>query len=432
MKNRYKEMMLVGLFTAFMGQVNFYPFGTDFRITVGVVVFTFLLLYFYSLPIIATSIVTGISVLLVRVGIDFFAYAINVDAAFLKHIPGMMYYISYGIIIEGASFRRLFEKPIYFIAALTTADIASNIFELIIRNQIKSNLFDEIFSMIMLAAVIRSCLVLALFWIIKYYSLFITKEEHQKRYKELLLLTAKLKSEVFFLKKSMQDIERAMAKSYSIYNFIKESSSMGREEHDSITADSLDLSIEIHEIKKDYNRIVISMERLMPASDVYKTMKMSEIFETIGEIFTRYLEVINKDIRIGFEIEKDFKTSEYFIIMSILNNMIQNSVEACFRSDSYVKAKCFFQKSMVVFSVEDNGKGIKEKEKDLVFEPGYTTKFNPETGQVSTGLGLTHIKMLAEHFGGRIILNNDNSGITEFRLELPVDVVICEEDDDDV
>jgi two-component system sensor histidine kinase YcbA len=273
LNNRYKEMLLVGLFTAFMGQVNFYPFGTDFRITVGVIVFTFLLLYFYSLPIIATAVVTGVSVLLIRVGIDVFTYAAIAEDAFLRHLPGMMYYISYGIIIEGMSFRKLFEKPVYFIAALTTADIASNFFELIIRNQISSKLFNDIFSTIMLAAVLRSCLVLALFWIIKYYSLFITKEEHQKRYKELLLLTAKLKSEVFFLKKSMQDIEGAMAKSYSIYNLIKENNSMDRKEHDAITADCLDLSIEIHEIKKDYNRIVMSMERLMPTKDLYKSMK---------------------------------------------------------------------------------------------------------------------------------------------------------------
>lgn len=429
MKNRYKEILLVGLFTALMGQVNFYPFGTDFRITVGVIVFTFLLLYFFSLPIIATAVVTGISVLLVRVGIDIFAYAANVDATFSRHLPGMMYYISYGIILEGANFRRLFEKPIYFIAALTTADIASNFFELIIRNQISSSLFNEIFSMIMLAAVIRSCIVLALFWIIKYYSLFITKEEHQKRYKELLLLTARLKSEVFFLKKSMQDIERAMAKSYSIYNLINENGSMEAKERENITEDCLNLSIEIHEIKKDYNRIVLSMERLMPTSDIHKTMKLSEIFETIGDIFTGYLEVINKDIRIIFQIERDFKTSEYFIIMSILNNMIQNSVEACYRTDSYVKTRCYFSGETVVFSVEDNGKGINPEDKDMIFEPGFTTKFNPETGQVSTGLGLTHIKMLAEHLGGKVMLNTDNPHITEFMLKLPADIIICEEDD---
>lgn len=430
MKHKYKEMMIVGLFTALMGQVHFYPFGTDFRITVGVVVFTFLLLYFHSLPIVATSIVTGILVLMVRIGIDVFANSISIDAASYKHLPGMMYYISYGIIIEGENFRRLFERPIYFIIALTTADIVSNFFELLIRNQFNAKPFDAIFSMIMLAAVIRSCLVLALFWIIKYYSLFITKEEHQKRYKELLMLTAKLKSEVFFLKKSMQDIEGAMAKSYSIYNTIKENSPTGKEELERITADSLSLSIDIHEIKKDYNRIVLSMERLMPAGDAGQAMKMSEIFEIMGDIFTRYLEVINKEIKLSYELGKDFKTSEYFIIMSTLNNMIQNSVEACYKSDSYVKIGCFLQEDMVIFTVTDNGKGIKEKESELIFEPGFTTKFNPETGQVSTGLGLTHIKILSEHLNGRVILNNEIEGITEFRLELPKRVVIYKGDGD--
>lgn len=430
MKNRLKEMLLVGLFTAFTGQVNFYPFGTDFRITIGVIIFTFLLLYFHSIPVVTTSFITGISVLIVRVGIDVFANAVDFDSAILKHIPALMYYISYGIIIDRTSFRKLFGKPIYFIVTLTAADIASNFVELLLRNQISSKVFDEIFSTIMLAAVIRSSLVLALFWIIKYYSLLITKEEHQKRYKELLLLTAKLKSEVFFLKKSMQDIEGAMAKSYSIYNALKECGPMTKAVPENLMADSLNLSIDIHEIKKDYNRIVMSMEKLMPADDGYKTMWIKEIFETIGDIFTRYLDVINKDIELSFELARDFRTSEYFIIMSILNNLIQNSVEACYASDSYVKVRCFQEEDIIVFSIQDNGKGIKEKEEELVFEPGFTTKFNPETGQVSTGLGLTHIKLLTEHLRGKVYLNKAAEGMTEFRLELPMDILVCEEDDD--
>lgn len=430
MKSRFKKMLMVGLFTATMGQVNFYPFGTDFRITVGVVMFTFLLLYFHSVPIVATSIVTGISVLSIRVGIDMFAHFASFDAAIYKHIPALMYYISYGVIIEGAGFRKLFEKPIYFIIALTTADIMSNFLELIIRNQSNTKSFEEIFSMIMLAAVLRSSLVLALFWIIKYYSLFITKEEHQKRYKELLLLTAKLKSEVFFLKKSMQDIEGAMVKSYSIYNTLKESGPLDKEEQKDMIADCLNLSIDIHEIKKDYNRIVISMEKLMPASDVHKTMKISEILETIEDIFKRYIEEINKDIKLYFKLEKDFRTNEYFIIMSILNNLIQNSIEACYRNDSYIQIGCYTQNNIVVFNIEDNGKGINEKERELIFEPGFTTKFNPETGQVSTGLGLTHIKILTEHLKGRVSLEDDIEGITNFKLELPGEIVICEEEED--
>lgn len=427
LKYRLYEMLMVGLLTAFMGQINFYPFGTDFRITVGVVIFTFLLLYFPSISIVPTSIVTGISVLAVRVGLDIFIGTVSFNDAFFKHMPALMYYISYGVIIEGASFRKLFEKPIHFISTLATADIMSNFLELLIRNQINSQVFNNVFQTIMLAAVIRSCLVLALFWIIKYYSLLITKEEHQRRYKELLLLTAKLKSEVFFLKKSMQDIEGAMAKSYSIYNTLKENAPKDEKELNAIKADCLNLSIDIHEIKKDYNRIVTSMEKLMPADDNYKTMKMSEIFGTIDDIFTRYLEVVNRDIKLSFEIERDFRTSEYFIIMSILNNMIQNSIEACYKNDSYVNVRCYTDENMAVFTVEDNGKGIKEKEKELIFEPGFTTKYNPETGQVSTGLGLTHIKLLSEHLNGKISLKNDIEGITKFKIEFPKKIIICEE-----
>ena len=389
-----------------------------------------MLLYFHTVPIVATSVITGISVLFFRVGIDVFFNAVSFDLAWYKHIPALVYYIAYGIVIDSAGFRKLFEKPLFFIVTLTTADIMSNFLELIIRNQSSIRSFDEIFSTIMLAAVIRSSLVLSLFWIIKYYSLFITKEEHQKRYKELLVLTAKLKSEVFFLKKSMQDIEGAMVKSYSIYNTIKENASLDEQELKSLMSDSLNLSIDIHDIKKDYNRIVISMEKLMPAGDLYKTMKMSEIFETINDIFTRYIEVINKDIKLGFKIEMDFRTAEYFMIMSILNNIIQNSIEACYRSDSYIQASCYRCENMVVFKIADNGKGIQENERELIFEPGFTTKFNPETGQISTGLGLTHIKMLLEHLQGNVSLDNNSEGITVFKVEMPESIISFEEDED--
>lgn len=427
MKRNIKEVFIVSLFTAFMGQVHFYPFGTDFRITIGVVIFTFLILYFQSLSIIPTSIITGLCVLLMRTSIDVFAGVFSLEAAFARHIPALMYYITYGIIIEGIDFRRFVEKPINFVIILSVADIFSNFFELIIRNQLNTKYFETIFSTIILTAVLRSCFVLMLFWVIKYHNLLITKEEHQKRYKDLLLLTAKLKSEIFFLRKSMQDIENAMVKSYSIYNMIKDSD-MQDGAPEKVASDCLTLSIDIHEIKKDYNRIVMSMEKLLPANEEYRTMKLSEIFETINDVFTRYLDVINKDIRLVFELEKDFKTDNYFIVISILNNLIQNSIEASLETDSYVRVKCTMLGENIVFSVTDNGKGIKDKDRELIFEPGYTTKFNPETGKVSTGLGLAHIAMLTKHLKGRIWLNTEAVGATEFVAEFPTEALMIKED----
>lgn len=431
LKKNVKKILIVGFFTALMGQVHFYPFGTDFRITIGVIVFTFLILYFQSLSIIPASIITGLCVLLIRIPLDILTNALSFTAAFTRHIPALMYYITYGVIIEVINFRKFITKPIYFVIILSTADIFSNFFELIIRDQLNTKHFEAIFSTIMLTAMLRSFIVLLLFWVIKYYSLLITKEEHQKRYKDLLLLTAKIKSDIFFLRKSMQDIENAMVKSYSIYNMVKESGDTQREVLKQVAADCLTLSIDIHEIKKDYNRVVMSIEKLLPTNEEYGPMRLSEIFETINDIFTRYLGVINKEIKLSFELEKDFKTDAYFIIISILNNLIQNSIEASLDIDSYIKVNCRLTEKSVYFSVSDNGKGIKGNDRELIFEPGYTTKFNPETGEVSTGLGLTHIKILTEHLNGRICLKSEVDGITEFIIEFPTETIMIKEGYDD-
>lgn len=428
-KKTLNEMLLVGLFTALMGQVHFYPFGTDFRITIGVVIFSFLILYFHSIPIIPTSIIAAAFVLFIRVGLDVWANMLVFDVALYKHLPAFIYYISFGLIIYYLNFRKYTEKPIYFILIVGSADFISNIIELFIRNQLTSKPLDAILSTIMLAAFLRSITVLAMFWIIKYYNLIITKEEHQIRYQELLMLTAKLKSEIFFLSKSMLDIENAMAKSYSIYNRLKEDSCNNRKEKDKLVTDSLNLSIDIHEIKKDYHRIVMSMEKLIPSKHVFKTMMLGDIFKTIKEMFGRYLEVINKDIQLTFEMDYDFKTDKYFMLISILNNLIQNSVEASSGSKPLIAVKSRLEDDHVVFSVQDNGKGISEKDRDLVFEPGYTTKFNPETGQVSTGLGLTHVKLLAGYLGGSVCLNNKVPGVTEFMLRFPMEAMLHKGDE---
>lgn len=406
-----------------MGQVHFFPFGTDFRITIGVVIFTFLLLYFYSVPILGAAVASGLAVLFLRTGLDIGINGLSLYNAFIKHLPAFTYYVSYGFILERLKFRKYIERPVFFVIITGLADILSNLFELIIRRQLTVRLFDSIVSTILLTAFIRSTVVLALFWIIRYYNLIITKEEHQKRYQDLLMHSAKLKSEIYFLKKSMQDIENAMAKSYAIYNLVQENK-YDHHQLEKIVEDCLKLSIDIHEIKKDYNRIVISMEKLIPTENVYKTMKLSDMLHTVKDIFTRYLEVINQDIELVFEYDQNFDTGRYFSLISILNNLIQNSIEANTGQNSYVRVNCRCRDNLVIFSVADNGIGIPQRDRDLVFEPGFTTKYDPHTGQVSTGLGLTHIKNLAEYLKGRVYLNTAAPGITEFILEFPAETIV--------
>ena len=44
--------------------------------------------------------------------------------------------------------------------------------------------------------------------IIRNYKILLTKEEHEKRYQNLILLTSSLKSEIYFMRKNSEDIEK--------------------------------------------------------------------------------------------------------------------------------------------------------------------------------------------------------------------------------
>jgi len=154
-------------------------------------------------------------------------------------------------------------------------------------------------------------------------------------------------------------------------------------------------------------------------------MRISEVFNIIQNIFVRYLEGLNKDIRLSFRVKDDYETDKYLIIISILNNLIQNSIEACIHDNCYVNVISELDNDKAIFRVIDNGKEIPEEARELIFEPGYTSKYDPKTGMVSTGLGLAHVRMLTEHFGGSISVNSLGPEEKEFLLVISKEEIIC-------
>jgi len=76
--------------------------------------------------------------------------------------------------------------------------------------------------------------------------------------------------------------------------------------------------------------------------------------------------------------------------------------------------KSFAGTKKVRIIIEDDGPGIKEEEKDKIFEPFYTTK------QDGTGLGLAITKHIIEVHKGMIKAESGNQKGTRFIIELPV------------
>ena len=106
--------------------------------------------------------------------------------------------------------------------------------------------------------------------------------------------------------------------------------------------------------------------------------------------------------------------------MSIFRNLIVNAMEAI---DGNSKGRIIFshacEENLHVFRVSDNGCGIDENEKTLIFSPGFSTKIDYNTGQINRGLGLSLVKDIVEkQFNGSIRLNPEKKTGTEFIIEI--------------
>ena len=71
------------------------------------------------------------------------------------------------------------------------------------------------------------------------------------------------------------------------------------------------------------------------------------------------------------------------------------------------------EKNNVKITISDNGKGIPEKVKDLIFEPKFTTKSS------GMGLGLAMIKNIIEAYDGTISFTSEVGIGTVFTVILP-------------
>ena len=93
----------------------------------------------------------------------------------------------------------------------------------------------------------------------------------------------------------------------------------------------------------------------------------------------------------------------------IFNNLFSNSIKA---NATQIKVIIRKENTQLVIQILDNGVGIKEKDKDYIFDFGYTTRFK------GTGLGLYHTKEIIKELNGEIYYNDKNKNETEFVIKV--------------
>lgn len=138
--------------------------------------------------------------------------------------------------------------------------------------------------------------------------------------------------------------------------------------------------------------------------------------QTINLISTieNAIELFKDDDNIEINFSNETETSALIyadkeLIIRVFNNLIKNAIQAIPKKKKgiiNIKVESLNEKQFIV-SVQDNGVGIDEKQKEQIFVPNFTTK---STG---TGLGLAMVKNIIESAEGEIWFESEkNKGAT--------------------
>ncbi|ALB44673.1 sensor histidine kinase [Clostridium diolis] len=402
-----KNSVLFSVLISIFAQIYIYPFNSRFVLGVGVIVIGLIFSTSENIYPVLIGIITGTITASIRsIGLLMSSSNYSNDII-MQFMPAAIFYIIYGILGTIFPLTRRNKSIIHLYLSLISFDIICNTAEILVRNMFSISTIK----VIIVTALVRAFIQCSAFLIYKYQKLYIKTLEHQKRYAELNLMVSKIYAEAFYLQKSTNDLNTIMREAYNLYEMNKD-----KEE---FSVKALSLAQNAHEIRKNNDRVLRGINQLVQNVEKAEYMSMSEIFCIISDNTKRQIDNVNSNIFIKFKLEEDYSIKRYYDIFAILNNLIINAIEAC-SGDNMINVIGEISQKELLLDVSDNGTGIDKDVLPYIFNIGFSTKFNEETGAMSTGIGLCHVKNLLENLGGSIEVESDIDRGTKFLVKIPL------------
>jgi two-component system, sensor histidine kinase YcbA len=405
------------------GELKFYPFsGADLRVSMATTVFFFILLWSRKIHPVLAGFLTGIAVVLFRMSLDkLFNASFWLQDSFVSNFPVFFYYAVFAGLFHVFKIKELYSRPFLVGLLGVVIETISNSAEISIRhftNEVQITTSN--FLIIGGVAFIRTFFVLGFFNILILRETKLAEEQQRKRTEQILLLTSNLYVERVQLEKSAKNAEELTGACYKLYRELKDQNNQEQAQA------MLKIAGELHEIKKDNQRIYAGLSKLMAKENLDDFMEIEEIIRVITHSNKSYGEILDKTIDYQVNISGEHPRYRTFVLLSLINNLVANAVEAIQQTGQIVLT-IERENDMAKIRIHDNGCGISKKNKPFIFEPGFTTKFDTN-GIASNGIGLAYIKNVIENIGGEIkLIDSTNTEGTTFDILLPVASLTQEE-----
>ncbi len=409
------QSLFIAFVTALFGQIYLRPFYTDFRFSLGVVAIGILFLMFESG--LKDLIITTLFILTFRVFLSTLN-GITLPISLYSHLPAATYYLVYGLLLLFFQLSKRLSTPVYAFLILVFADSIGNFAELILRSDVDPSTINIKLQSVLLTAVLRSTFILLGYFLIRFYPEMFEKEAEKRKIATWILNQSKLYGEVIFFEKSEEDIEKAMMKAHDLYQTTKNSCVLIPPELD-LQRRSLSIARDVHEIKKDYRRIRQALTALIPTEIPTHSILPHELLTYLCADLGTYASVLGKHITIEHSFSTEIGTAYLFDTISLINNLIINAIEAIEESGQIFVRFTDYSDHWHI-EVTDTGKGIHEDDLPLIFDPGFSTKYDPKTGDMSTGIGLAQVAYIVRHIlKGHISVYSTPTLGTKFLITYP-------------
>lgn len=398
----------IAVLTAIGSEIKISPFdGTAFRFGLGSIVF-FLCTLLKSTPLILAGIATSTVTTTLRVTMDYIQQDISFWDSLLSHLPAATFYLLFSICLHQLRIQQYREKPLKLGLFVALSEVVSNLAEQNVRFLLHNYTFIFMHDLLILFAVA----LLRSFFVVGIYSSILISEQ-KKRVQEMLSVGSELYVETLYLKKSMNHIETITATGFDLYRQLKEQG------HRAESMKALYIAQEIHEVKKDSQRIYAGISKIVGEKN-YGTLRLSELLQYVVDGNKKYSALLGKDVEFNLTLDNDFQTNEHIALLALLNNLTANAVEAIAIKGTIV-IDIQQNANDTILCVSDNGKGISKEELSIIFEPGYTTKYDEE-GIASTGIGLSHVVALVTKLNGTISVESTQEK-TIFIVKIPTQTI---------
>ncbi len=107
------------------------------------------------------------------------------------------------------------------------------------------------------------------------------------------------------------------------------------------------------------------------------------------------------------------------MLRRLVRNLFENAKR--YGADSPIEARVTSPSaSLARLCIEDRGPGVPREEREKIFDPFYRPAGTRETADGGVGLGLSLVRRIAEHHGGRVCCRARDGGGTLFEVELPI------------